>query len=105
MLFETPGIILLITEWIERPLVADEGTGIGGHNGDNGKTLDECKAFCVETDGCNSIAWRNAGDCWLKDKCLTEEEPSDANPASGFKSYYIPCPGPSMLMLTQCYYF
>ena len=84
--------------------MADQGTGIAGHaGGTSGKTLDECKAFCDETAGCNSIAWRSAGDCWLKEKCLTLEEPSNTGNVNGFKSYYKPCTG--MLMLIHYYYY
>ena len=87
-------------EWIERPLVAEQGTGITGHHGTAiGKTLDECKTFCVETDGCNSITWRNSGACWLKEKCLTEEEPTHEGNAYDFKSYYKPCAPPGMRIL------
>ena len=102
--FRTDVVIFLVIEWIERPLVAEEGTGLGGHGGgSSGKTLDECKAWCVETGGCNSIVWRDAGDCWLKDRCVTAEEPSNEcrfqNECNGFKTYYIPCTGSGMFML------
>ena len=79
-------------KWIERPLAADDGETIDGNwGGATGKSLDECKLWCAETDGCNSITWRKGGDCWLKNKCLTPSEPSKTSPSGGFMSYYMPC--------------
>ena len=99
-IFEAHQNILYIIAWIERFLVADQGVGIAGHSGVAGaKTLAECKTWCDETDGCNSIAWRKAGDCWLKEKCLTEDEPNILGNTYGFKSYYQPCTGSSMRIL------
>ena len=42
-------------------------------------TLNACKSFCDETDGCNSFAHcptDDTGDCWLKDKTLDGSEPT-----------------------------
>ena len=87
--------------------MAEQGEGLGGHDGgSDAKTLDQCKSWCVQTDGCHSIVWRAAGDCWMNDKCVTAEDQSaDGSNHNGFKSYYIPCTGPGMLMLRHYYYY
>ena len=80
-------ILYFILEWIERDLVADEGVAItdGEH-----KTLEECKMWCDQTIGCNSVSWATQTQrCHLKEKCLTKDEPSKDIP--GYKSYYKPC--------------
>ena len=90
----------LLVVWIERNFVADRGVGIAGHSGgEGGKTLDECKLWCDETDGCNSIAWRTEGSCWLKKKCLSEDELSYVGNTDGFMSYYKPCTASGMVVL------
>ena len=61
--------------------------------GPDGKTLEQCKIWCDQTDGCNSIAWNPNGACWMKEKCLTGNEPGRNNE---FKSYYKPCAGSGM---------
>ena len=95
-------MVLLIIEWIGRQLVADQGVGINGHAGGTaGKTLEECELWCDQTDGCNSIAWRTQGDCWLKDKCLTAAEPSNEGNTIGFMSYYKPCTVSGMIIITH----
>ena len=95
--------VLYIVEWIERPKVANTGVGITGIIGNKAgaKTLPECKIWCEDTDGCNSIAFEHTrGDCWLKEKCLTEDEPSDGNVYSTvWKSYYRPCKSSSMPLI------
>ena len=90
--------------------MADTGTGITGQGSDwtpkgglMGKTLEECKAICDDTAGCNSIVWRYSETCWLKEKCLTLAEPSLPGNTRGYKSYYIPCTGPGMPMLIHYY--
>ena len=81
-------ILRFIIEWIERDLVADEGVGIPG---DSSKTLEECKILCGETDNCNSFSWSAKWGCYLKEKCITENEPSKSGGSNEFKSYYKPC--------------
>ena len=76
-------------DWIERTLVADEGVEIKGVP--SGKSLEQCKTWCDETNGCNSIAWAVNGGCYLKKKCLTESDPSKS--IYEYKSYYKPCQG------------
>ena len=92
---------------MERPLVDDEGIGIAGTSGGlSGKTLGECKTFCVETAGCNSITWHHSGECWLKEKCVTKDEPSETDNTFGFKSYYMPCTGKGIHILKHIpFYF
>jgi len=78
------------TGWRERTLVADQGEDIDGNSGgSNGKTLPECKNWCEQTTGCNSMVWRTEGDCWLKTKVLMADDPSETSATNGFKSYYI----------------
>ena len=92
-----------IIEWRGRDLVADEGVGIAHSVFPSIMTLDQCKKTCDETDGCNSIAWNmlnNTERCFLKQKCLTEDEPS--NPSKDkldFKSYFKPCTSPGICIL------
>ena len=79
-------MVVIIVEWHERDLVEDEG-GFMGHSDD--KSLEECKKWCGDTDGCNSFSWSKTFGCFLKDKCLTADEPSKIN--QDFVSYYRPC--------------
>ena len=81
-------ILRFIIEWIERDLVADEGVGIPG---DSSKTLEECKILCGETDNCNSFSWSAKWGCFLKKKCITEDEPSNTGGSNGYKTYYKHC--------------
>ena len=87
-----------VVEWFERDLVVDEGVGITGvRSGPLGKTIQECKKWCDENYDCNSIAWNPPGDCYLKEKCLTEDDPWLIN--KKYKSYYKPCAGSGMSIL------
>ena len=81
-------MVHFIIDWIERELVADEGVEITGHSS---KTLEECKIWCGETGGCNSFSWSAQWGCYLKEKCLTEDEPSNEGSTNGYKSYYKLC--------------
>ena len=87
-------ILLINTDWIERPLVNDEGVGIDGtspKDGD-GKSFEECKIWCENTEGCNSFSWKSEGNCYLKEKCLSLSDLNSDNPRR-FKSYFKPCAG------------
>ena len=90
-----------IVDWIERDLVANEGGGIAGKNG---ITLEQCQTWCDQTDGCNSVSY-NADNfyCFLKNKCLTKDEPSKicAQQRCAYKSYYRPCMTSGMGILLQ----
>ena len=81
-------MVYLIIEWIERELVAYQGVEITMHSS---KTLEECKIWCGETDGCNSFSWSSQYGCFLKEKCVTGDEASNAGSSNGYKSYYKLC--------------
>ena len=81
---------------MERTLVAVEGYDITDLNADpHGKTLEQCQRKCDQTDGCKSIAWEPSGMCFLKEKCVTEEEPAKNEFQNEFQktfmTYYKPC--------------
>ena len=81
-------MVLLIIEWIERDLVVDVGAVITMHPS---KTLDDCMIWCSKTEGCNSFTWSEEWGCYLKEQCLTGDEPSSKENNNGQKSYYKSC--------------
>ena len=75
-------------EGIYGKVMANEGNDV---NEFRPKSLDECKALCDTTDGCNSIAWRNTNlHCYLKDKVLTGSE-TTVDSTDGWTTYYRKC--------------
>ena len=78
----------LIIEWIERDLVTDVGASITMHPS---KTPNDCLNSCDKTEGCNSFTWSEQLGCYLKEKCLTGDEPSSKENNNGLKSYYKSC--------------
>ena len=87
-------IIIPILGWLERKLVAEEGAGIGVSF--KSRTLHECQSLCDEDNDCNSIAYSLRYQiCYLKDKCVTAEEPTNSK-VRWYKSYYRPCPMPGI---------
>ena len=93
-------MLFLTIDWVERQPAAGPGEGITGHSWKEGvKTRIECKRWCEETDGCNNIAWREEGDCWLRKKCLTKEYITKKGDHNGFMNYYKPCEGSRKLKM------
>ena len=74
--------------------MADEGVSI---TMDPSMNLDECMIWCGDTDGCNSFIWSEDWGCYLKDKCVTMDDPSSTGSTNGFKSYYKRCKGSGMM--------
>ena len=68
--------------------MADEGVEIAMNSS---KTLEECKIWCDDTDSCNSFSWREQWGCYLKEKCITKDEPSNTGGSNGYKTYYKHC--------------
>ena len=56
-------------------------------------TLDACKTFCRETEGCNSFAHchdsSDTGNCWIKDKTLLGNETTREHDTC--TTYYSAC--------------
>ena len=89
---------------MERNLVASEGEDITHLNADpHGKTLEQCQHTCDQTDGCKSITWGPSGKCFLKKKCVTEQENSNID--ENFMTYYKPCVGSGICILIQTIYW
>jgi len=82
--------------WFVRDLVADEGEGLAGVGAADGKTLAECKDWCNKTARCKSFAYHPSGGCWLKAKCVSEDEPArgTADRDAAWKSFYKQCDAP-----------
>ena len=60
-------------------IAVDEGNTLGGIEA---MTLAECEESCDSTNGCRSFTYGNLNDntnCWLKDKIITESEPTTYN--------------------------
>ena len=69
--------------------MAAQGSHIGGFEG---ASLDACKRLCEEDKARNSITWETPDgqiNCWLKEKCLSANEPNETN-VDKSSSYYIP---------------
>jgi len=59
--------------------------------GFSGRTLAQCQKGCERLDPCHSITYREFdGACYWKKKCVTIDEPANANPVQGWKSYFMP---------------
>eukprot|EP00928_Gymnodinium_smaydae_P011053 TRINITY_DN14132_c0_g1_i1.p1 TRINITY_DN14132_c0_g1~~TRINITY_DN14132_c0_g1_i1.p1 ORF type:complete len:347 (+),score=67.63 TRINITY_DN14132_c0_g1_i1:74-1042(+) len=79
--------------WDRSSVVADEGNAVADYN-ERFYSLDECKAICDNTDGCKSFAYsaKANGHCFLKDKCVTSDEPLSSSASVGdFVTHYKPC--------------